>query len=119
MALRDILAKAKLDPVKMAPYEKNKLYIITGVVYSEKLEISGERQTQNAVDGQFQILPRVQWASGLTNIRGAFSEVNRDIYFSSWYLARALWSVHFIDTEQKRHSSFNFSGHVIKAMVNA
>lgn len=62
MGLREILRKAKLDVAKMSPYEKKKFYLITNVVYSAKLEITGEREQTEEVDARI-AFPRFDWLS--------------------------------------------------------
>lgn len=69
MGLRSILTKARLDRAKIQPYENRKLYLITGVVYSTKLEITGERGRTDAVDASM-AFPRLDW---LTKIRAKVS----------------------------------------------
>lgn len=76
LSLRNILSNAKLDPSKMEPYEKNKLYIITGVVYSEKMHIDGKREENDVMGAQLKILPRVHWLSRLAQFKADVSWVS-------------------------------------------
>ena len=41
--IRSLLAKTDLDANKMKPYENEELLLITSVIYSDKLEVTGER----------------------------------------------------------------------------
>ena len=44
--LNSILQGTELDPGKMRRFEKEKLYLIDSVIYSERFELKGKRQKE-------------------------------------------------------------------------
>lgn len=44
--LNSILQGTELDPGKMRRFEKEKLYLIDSVIYSERFELEGKRQKE-------------------------------------------------------------------------
>ncbi|XP_048577854.1 uncharacterized protein LOC5501698 [Nematostella vectensis] len=75
--LRAILHKAFLDPVKMLPYEKEKLYIITGVVYSDRLRVLGARRKEDTIDAEAKApsMPFLTWCENVAAVKARLSRV--------------------------------------------
>ena len=44
--IRGLLADTVLDVKKMEPYDQDELLLITSVIYSEKLEVTGSRKEE-------------------------------------------------------------------------
>ncbi|KAL9985265.1 hypothetical protein ACROYT_G007645 [Oculina patagonica] len=69
--IRGLLAeKASLDDKKMEPYEDDDLYLITSVIYSDKLEVTGDKMDENELAAALAPSPKsAEVLSSLVNAR--------------------------------------------------
>ncbi|XP_031548935.1 uncharacterized protein LOC116286533 [Actinia tenebrosa] len=74
--LRSLLENAILSNKKLSPYSKQKMYIVTGVVYSSMFKVIGKRETSFGINGQIAFKSKLGgWMTRVGSLRGGCSNI--------------------------------------------